>query len=109
MGAPNLPLAVTRPVLEHRGDVQPFDEYRCAEKMDRGRLRRLLDRHDASAFDWDLGTAAVRGCLFVAPTRPLPRWLVEYINPPSDATTILSFEELESFLPTLVEIKKLVR
>ena len=48
------------------------------------RLRRLLERHDASAYDWDVGTAAARGALAAAPARPLPRWLIEYTFPPTE-------------------------
>ena len=46
------------------------------------RLRRLLDRHDCAAYDYELSTAAARGALYVEPSMPLPRWLIEHINPP---------------------------
>ena len=31
-----------RPLLEHRGEVQPFDEYKCPEKIDFTRLKRVV-------------------------------------------------------------------
>ena len=36
------PLPSVRALLEHRGELQPFDEYKCAEKIDRVRLQRLI-------------------------------------------------------------------
>lgn len=32
-----------RPLLEHRGEVQRFDEYKCAEKIDLRALKRLME------------------------------------------------------------------
>ena len=36
-----------RPILEHRGEIQAFDEYKCAEKIDFVRLKRLLEDFSA--------------------------------------------------------------
>ena len=36
-------LVTVRPLLEHRGEVQPFDQYICAEKIDIVRLRNVID------------------------------------------------------------------
>jgi hypothetical protein len=36
---PGLP---PRPILEHRGELEKFDEYKCAEKIDLRRLERML-------------------------------------------------------------------
>jgi hypothetical protein len=48
------PLLSVRQILEHRGEVEKFDEYKCAEKIDMRRLERILadlrtdrDRRDA--------------------------------------------------------------
>jgi hypothetical protein len=40
--AASQPVFPLRPILEHHGEVERFDEYKCAEKIDLRRLERIL-------------------------------------------------------------------
>lgn len=42
MTGANQSIVQARPLLEHRGEVQMFDEYKCAEKIDLQRLQQIL-------------------------------------------------------------------
>ena len=52
------------------------------------RLRRLVEAHDCERVGYELSAAAVEGALKADPSRALPAWLLNHINPPPSGTPL---------------------